>query len=69
MPRTREPLHCVDGVCTPDNTCFFCGAGDADPCKFPGYASQIQKQVDNPRWTHRQVENGTMIEIDIVPEK
>lgn len=48
MRHVRDPLHCVDNVCSENDRCFFCNAHKNQPCRFPKYAAEIRKQVVNP---------------------
>jgi len=63
MNYNREPLHCVDNVCDQNDRCFFCGVAGSTPCRFPKYAAQIKKQVENPLLRHTLIDNGTSVKV------
>lgn len=61
MRHVRDPLHCVDNVCSTDDRCFFCNASKSAPCRFPKYAAQIRKQVENPLLCHTLSDDCTSV--------
>lgn len=60
---TREPLWCVDGVCTDDERCMFCGVTAIQPCRFPKYAAEIKKQTENPVLRHTLSDDATSVRV------
>lgn len=64
----REPLHCVDSVCTEHGRCFFCNASKSQPCRFPKYAAEISKQVANPLLRHTLSDDCTSVMVESIKE-